>query len=123
MILVGYLQGFKFVLKKEYVWLRTGTNYTIQLQSLADTVRISGHIRNGHFTDMLATNSFPKFTVQQGDAGVPVLIYMRNSLVPISNGTSAWGSAVTHGLSTQVPEGCISTRLYQLTVGRVAQLV
>ena len=85
------------------MWLRTGTHYRVQLQALADTVRISGHKRNGKFINMLPTNSFPKFTVQQGDVVVPVLIYMRNSLVPISTGTSAWGSAVTHGLSTQVP--------------------
>ena len=83
--------------------MRTGTHYRVQLQALADTVRISGHKRNGQFTDMLATNSFPNFTVQQGDVGVPVLIYMRRSPVPISIGTSDGGSAVNHGLSTQVP--------------------
>ena len=85
------------------MWLRTGTHYRVQLQALTHTVRISGHKRNGQFTDMLATYSFPNFTVQRGDAGVPVFIYTRNSLVPISTGTSAWGSAVTRGLSTQVP--------------------
>jgi hypothetical protein len=51
----------------------------------------------------ISLKSFLKFPVQQNDVGVPLLIYMRNSLVPISTGASAWGSAVTHGLCTQVP--------------------